>query len=336
MSQSIPLIRAASIAPMHRWLVEAGHDPAPFMTRAGLEWISTGDPLLPIPLSGAVRLLVDIARTDGPDTPWRIARGRGGYEIGFIGAAALMGPTVRAGFRRLSQSMPVHSTHEIFAVQTDGPGITINDGWTLNLGEDEVLHYVQQYVASLVDMICSEATGFPTSIATLGLVPHPSEGVSHLEPFLGERVGGRKDRLLDIAIDGQVADCLMPESVRERASEIADPTVPPLKLGNCLADDVVTLLASMLPRTKPSVDAVAAAADMSSRTFKRRLREEGKSFSGLVEGTRASMAIARLEEPAPPLLKDLATELGYANQETLTRAMRRWTGKPPRELTSSS
>ena len=81
----------------------------------------------------------------------------------------------------------------------------------------------------------------------------------------------------------------------------------------------------MVPRTKPSVDAVAAAAGMSGRTFKRRLNKEGTSFTDLVGGTRAGIAMARLQEPAPPLLRDLAAELGYANQETLTRAVRRWT-----------
>ena len=92
----------------------------------------------------------------------------------------------------------------------------------------------------------------------------------------------------------------------------------------------------MLPRTKPAVDAVAASAGMSSRTLKRRLGEEGTSFSDLVDGTRASTAVARMQEPTPPLLKDLAAELGYANQATLTRAMRRWTGKSPRELKSEN
>ena len=193
----------------------------------GLDWVPTDDPLLPIPLAGAVRLLVDVARSHGPDTPWQMARDRGGFEIGPIGAAALMGPTVRTGFQRLSRHMPIHCTHEIFTVRTDGSDISITDGWTLSLGEDEVLHYVQQYVASLVDMICSAATGWPTSISKLGLVPHPQMGVTHLRPFLGDKVCGREDRLLDIVVDGHVADCSMPECVRGRASEIADPEAGP-------------------------------------------------------------------------------------------------------------
>ena len=85
---------------------------------------------------------------------------------------------------------------------------------------------------------------------------------------------------------------------------------------------------------KPSVDAIAASAGMSSRTFRRRLSDEGQTFSNIVECTRAEIALRRLQEPAAPIMRDLALELGYASQATLTRAMRRWTGNSPREILS--
>ncbi|NDR55332.1 helix-turn-helix transcriptional regulator [Aliiruegeria sabulilitoris] len=336
MSRNIPLIRAASLMPMVRWLVERGRDPGPFLERAGIGWVCRDDPLLPIPLSGPVRLLVDIARVEGPDAPYRIAGKRGGFEIGFIGAAALQGPTVRAGFRRLSRQMSAHSTHEVFRVRTDGPGLTVTDGWTVNLGDDETLHFVQQYVAGLVDMICSSATGTAPSVAQIGLVPHPRMGVSHLRAWLGERVCGRDDRLLDISVDKAVADMAMPDEVRKYASEKSRFPARPLTQGDTLADDVAALMSSMLPRTKPTVEAVASIAGMSERTFRRCLHAEGVNFSEIVERTRANSALRRLQAPDQPMLKDLARELGYANQETLTRAVRRWTGNTPSEVRAKS
>ncbi|MFD0981851.1 helix-turn-helix domain-containing protein [Tropicimonas aquimaris] len=329
MSYNIPLIRVAAIAPIHRWLVDRQLDARPFLERSGLGWVSLADLLLPIPVSGAVRLLVDIARAEGPDAPYRMARERGGFEIGLIGAAALQGPTVRDGFRRLSRQMPLHCTHEVFSVQTVGANITINDGWTLSLGDDEVLHYVQQYVAALVDSICSVATGRAPSVTRVGMVPHPQLGVSHLRPWLGDRVVGRADRLLDILVDSDVADLAMPEHIREKADSRFVGKVAPLNVGNSLSGDVATLVASMMSHQKPTVDALAATAGMSARTFRRRLSEEGTCFSDILERTRALIALNSLQTPNPPLLRDLASELGYANQETLTRAMQRWAGHTP-------
>ena len=112
-------------------------------------------PPLPIPLRNAIRLLVEVARAEAPDAPYRPARYRSAFEIGFIGAAALDGPTVRAGLRRLAQSMPLHCTHELFTVDTAGSTITVRDGWTMKRGDAETLHYVQQCVAAVLDMIAA-------------------------------------------------------------------------------------------------------------------------------------------------------------------------------------
>ena len=46
MTQSIPFIRAGTVAPMRRWLCEHGHDPVPLFARVDLDWVPEGDPLL--------------------------------------------------------------------------------------------------------------------------------------------------------------------------------------------------------------------------------------------------------------------------------------------------
>jgi AraC-like DNA-binding protein len=63
------------------------------------------------------------------------------------------------------------------------------------------------------------------------------------------------------------------------------------------------------------------------RTLQRRLAAEGTSFSALVEGVRREAALTGIAGPAS--MADLSAQIGYANQSSLTRAVRRWTGAPP-------
>ena len=64
---------------------------------------------------------------------------------------------------------------------------------------------------------------------------------------------------------------------------------------------------------------------------RRRLASNGTSFSELVQETRRETALKRIQSKTRPL-GDLARDLGYTCPSTLTRAVRRWTGKPPSHL----
>ena len=332
MVASIPMIRAAAIAPMRRWLIENGRDAAAFLSRADLDWVPADEPLLPIPLHCAVDLLVGIARAEGPDAPHRIISGRGGFEIGLIGLEAFRGETVREGLHNVARAMPLHCTHEIFVVADVVDGLHVSDGWITSMKNDEALHLVQQYVAALVQMICSVAAGSHKCLKRVGMVPHPETGLAHLRPWLEDRVFANEARTLDVALDNSVADLPFPASARREADRMAFQVPEVLRQGRTLSADVTALLSAMLPFTRPTIARVAAAASMSARTLRRRLRDEGSSFTTLLERTRADIALSRLEGEDPPLLKDLAAELGYADQATLTRAVRRWTGSTPRDL----
>ena len=77
-----------------------------------------------------------------------------------------------------------------------------------------------------------------------------------------------------------------------------------------------------------NMNRVVTAAGMSSRTFQRQLREEGTSFSDLLADSRHSETLKRLKKRNLTIAA-IATDLGYSDQATFTRAFRRWTGVPP-------
>ena len=332
MSITIPMIRAASISPMRRWLKSQGRAPEPYLSQAGLDWVPNDDPYIAIPLRGVVDFLVAISRDLGPDTPYRLVDGRGGYEIGLIGSSAFCGPTVREGFQRLTHMMPAHCTHEMFVLTETADGLQIRDGWLYKVGDNEILHFVQQYVAALVDMICSVACGASPSVDLVNMVPHPEAGLNHLRPWLGDKVQPAIDRALNIVISDSLARKHFPDGVQKEALASFVPDALPLRQGDLLSDDVSLLVYSMLATTRPTIDQVAAAAGVSRRTLSRKLRNEGESFSSILERTRAQIAIERLRSEPAMSAKDIATELGYPDQATLTRMVKRWTGQTPSSI----
>ncbi|MEQ9694141.1 helix-turn-helix domain-containing protein [Shimia sp. SDUM112013] len=325
MTGSIPLIRSGAIAPMRRWLRKAGRDETPCLRQAGLEWVPEDDPTVPIPLLGAIELLTTMSGAFGPDTPYRIVGDVGAFEIGLIGVEGLQGPTVRDGMRRISQMMRFHATHELFSVTEEDDGaIQIVDGWSMNLWDAAAIHYVQQYDVALIDGICQAATGRRPNPSQVWMLPHPEHGLAHLEGRMGRQLAEAKNRALTLRIDAEVADYSIPPDVSRAARRLLPDNPVILPRGATLAEDVATLLVSMLPHTKVTLPGVAAAAGMSARTFRRRLADDGTGFFEIVEQVRAERATVRLSDPNPPSLGALAKELGFRDQATLTRAMHRW------------
>ena len=95
------------------------------------------------------------------------------------------------------------------------------------------------------------------------------------------------------------------------------------------SDSVKSLLGLMIENDEtPSMKRVVATAGTSARTFQRLLEEEGTSFSELLADVRQSETLRRLKEPNVTIAA-IATDLGYSDQASLTRAFRRWTGSPP-------
>ena len=72
---------------------------------------------------------------------------------------------------------------------------------------------------------------------------------------------------------------------------------------------------------------MAAALNLSLRTFQRRLAAEGDRYEALVDAYRREAAVRMLA--AGETVEGTAAALGYAEPTSFTRAFRTWTGVPP-------
>jgi AraC-like DNA-binding protein len=102
-----------------------------------------------------------------------------------------------------------------------------------------------------------------------------------------------------------------------------------LRGGETLSDSVKSLLGLMIEGDEaPTMKRIVAAAGTSGRTFQRQLEVEGTNFSELLADVRRSETLRRLKKRNVTIAA-IATDLGYSDQASFTRAFRRWTGAPP-------
>jgi AraC-like DNA-binding protein len=91
------------------------------------------------------------------------------------------------------------------------------------------------------------------------------------------------------------------------------------------------VLPDLLARGEASAEALAKLAYMSPRTLQRRLAAEGTHVAQLRDEARRALALERLADGSTQIA-DIAVQLGYASTPTFSRAVRRWTGEPPRQV----
>jgi len=130
-----------------------------------------------------------------------------------------------------------------------------------------------------------------------------------------------EDRIMERAFDKVARDRLNPRGLEHGT---------PLRgAGPAFSDSVKTFLSLMIQSNEtPTMKLVVAATGTSARSFQRQLAEERTNFSELLAEVRRQETLKRVKE-SNVTIAAIATDLGYADQASFTRAFRRWTGVPP-------
>jgi AraC-like DNA-binding protein len=174
----------------------------------------------------------------------------------------------------------------------------------------------------------------------------PAAVASHHEAVFGASLQTHLARLLfggmlpsEVEIDAVHRELHVPAALARVALPLADASVHRAALRGCRTqldarpDPTRTaasvrrvLVASGAPF--PDLDGVAKRLATSSRSLRRRLREEGTSFRALLDEVRSTIADEWLDDPKRSIT-EIGLDLGYTDAANFTRAYRRANGLSP-------
>ncbi|MGE4404573.1 helix-turn-helix transcriptional regulator [Pseudomonas sp.] len=95
-----------------------------------------------------------------------------------------------------------------------------------------------------------------------------------------------------------------------------------------VVDDARAHIRQRLVLGEPGLEDIAEQIGMTSWSLQRRLREQGLTFSALVDKQRQEMATYYMRQQQLPI-SELAPLLGYSETSAFSRAFRRWFGVSP-------
>jgi AraC-like DNA-binding protein len=97
--------------------------------------------------------------------------------------------------------------------------------------------------------------------------------------------------------------------------------------GDRLGDEVRRQLL-LNPSRYPKLEELCARLRLSAAELKRRLREQGETYQGILDAARRDLAIQYLQETRLPP-KEISYRLGFSNVHNFRRAFKTWTGLNP-------
>jgi AraC-like DNA-binding protein len=193
-------------------------------------------------------------------------------------------------------------------------------------------HQIEFWLVTIV-RICRQVTDTRLALRHLRIRHRRSETPAEFRTFFGCDVEFGADRD-EIVLPASVAslpivgrDNYLNDLLR-RYAEVALANRP--KEPAALRTAVEGILTQLLPHGRASISNVAKRLAMSTRALSRKLREEGATFTTILDETRAALAKGYLAERDLPVTQ-IAWLLGYRELSSFTHAFRRWTSMTPQQ-----
>jgi AraC-like DNA-binding protein len=244
---------------------------------------------------------------------------------GYLGFAAMSAATLREGIELAVRYTPIVSTALSFDLQVQGDTATltidehVDLGPTHDIGIFSLLVGMRQLTSMMIGQELGEVvTDIPLARpAYFDRFAHLLPGVRFDQPKLRIHFAARALDLPLVTPD-RAALALAREACERQLGELGFERQLPARVRRLAVG----------PEGLRSIEAVAHALHLSTRTLKRKLAAEGESFTALVERERQERAFELLRT-AQLTLEEVAQRLGYSSVPNFARAFRRWRGETP-------
>lgn len=253
---------------------------------------------------------------------------------GFLGFAAMTAGNVRQALMLAEKFAGIRTTAFGFETHEAGASCSLLLREFVPLGPAREFVTIALFVGLV--RIAQDLTGQPLSGMAYVTFTEPPyyERVAHLLPG-GIRFEQPQNRLV------------FPSSILDLPLLSADPVATELAREQCerelsrisreaQEDPIVSRTRALMKSPERgflAAEAVALRLKVSPRTLKRRLAEQGTSYSDLLDTLRQERAALLLEDPELSV-QEIADRVGYSDNANFTRAFKRWTGLTPQAFRS--
>lgn len=272
-----------------------------------------------------------LAESAPPDLGLRLATETQVHEYEVAQLAAFHSPDVQTALLKMARYKRLCGPKDM-SIETIGKEVVIHTTW-VHATSDSPPRLIDASFASLLTLL-QRATGKPLAPKRLEISRARSD-----EPMLMRFFGcpvrfrAKRDALVfDRAVlelpfvthNADLLDVLVPS---------LDQKIAPLTTGTFL-ESVESAVARRMTGERPSVEKVAEALALSSRTLQRRLGEIGMSYQQVLDDVRHQTAV-RLLRAHQLEIGEIAFLLGFEELNSFTRAFRGWEGVTPKRWRDS-
>ena len=329
-----PLIRAASLRGFSALVTELGGDPAELLERFGIapQTLQDEDGLLSI--TAHDRMLDAAADAlDCPDLGLRLAERQDLTILGPVARAIRSAETATEALDSAAQFMFVHSPVLTIGVDEDpwGRRGVVALTYRKELAESPYSPQAIELGLGVFYQVAVQLLGHSTGLRSVEIPHGPLSPVDRYLDFFGADV--KFDRpVAALCADRRVLDSAFAtadEQIRRGALDhLADAYADPAA---SLANQVRRVVSESLPGQIPPLATVARTLLLHPRTLQRRLAVVDTTYERVVDDLRRDRA-HRFITTTDLTFIQIADLVGFAEQSTLSHAVRRWFGVSPGEL----
>lgn len=329
--QAIPLVRTSAVLPCVKFLKQIGSPTDRLLQQANLPISALADPEALIPLYQSFTFLEQAARLEGIETLGVLAAQHTPVvQMGTFGKLVCQSLTLYDLLQTITRLQPLYNSGAQVWLTREGEQIWLNHQYHCPARTEN--RQAQYYALQLYLNVFPLLMGEKWKLDKLQIQASPVKGLADLALFSNIPIDfnhshnaiGFSASLLSLPLKPSVTSSILPSPSDIEALQSSAPATDFL-------DALQQLIRSLVQDGYPSLNLVATAAEMSTRSLQRRLMQNGVTYSHLVDQVRFEIAVNLLKDPRIKLI-EIVSELGFTDAANFTRAFKRWTGVSPREF----
>lgn len=328
---------ASSVLLLARAIDSYGHDSSELFARVDLDHSRLKDPLGRYSFAAVIRLWQLASETiDDPCFGLRVASFWHPTTFHALGYSWLASKTLEDAFLRSARYTRIVNTSAKDIMQyeknSDAYGIIINS----HKLKPPPIRVAVDYGIAMVIVMCRAAYGThlnPIRVTFQHEQPEPSACFNEFFKAPVEYSQAYNAIWLDPDVVTEPLANANPELVRVNDQVVTNYLAQLDR--NDLSMRVRSELIERLPSGQVTEGEIASSINVSQRSLQRKLKEQGMSFSQLLEKTRQELGVLYVRDPQRSF-NEIAYLLGFSEPGNFTRAFKRWYGKSPSQYRESA